>query len=80
MGATPATPNFYAASKEGISLAENSVENWGLIPPGPDIPSVLTLLALAPTQTLLGSERSSSPLSIVESSSYLQNENKLREV
>ena len=77
VGPTPAMPNLYAASKEGILLVGDSVEKWGLIPPEPDVPSVLTLPALAPTQTLLGSGRLSSPLSMVESGSYLQNENML---
>ena len=49
VGATPATPNLYATSKEGISLVRDSVEKWGLIPPELDVPSVLTLLAPAPT-------------------------------
>ena len=80
MEATPATPNLYAASKEGISLVGDSVEKWGLIPPEPYVPSVLTPLAPASTQTLLGSEHSSSPLLTVENSSHLQNENWLREV
>ena len=79
-GVTPAVSNFYAASKEGISLVGDSVEKRGLIPPEPDVPSVPTPLALVPIYTLLGSERSSSPLSMMESSSHLQNENKLREV
>ena len=61
-------------------LVGDSVEKWGLIPPEPDVPSVLTSLALVPIQTLLGSERLSSPLSMVDSSNHLQNENWLREV
>ena len=79
-GMTSTVSNFYAASKEGISLAGDSVEKRGLILPKPDVPSVLTPLALVPTHTLHGSERSSSPLLMAKNSSHLQNENKLREV
>ena len=80
VGATPATPNLYDASKEGISPVGDSVEKWGLIRSEPDIPSVLTPLAPAPSQTSLESESLSSPLLMVENSSHLQNENWLREV
>ena len=78
-----ATWNSLAASKEDISPVEKrglSVEKWGLTPPEPDVPSVLTLLAPAPSQTLLESESLSSLLLMVENSGYLQNENWLREV
>ena len=77
---TPATLNLYATSKESISLVGDAVEKWGLIPLEPDVTSVLITLVPALTQTLLESERSSSPFSMVENSSYQQNKNWLRKV
>ena len=78
--ATPATLNLYATSKESISLVGDAVEKRCLIPPKPDVPSVLITLNLLSTQTLRESERLSSPFSMVENSSYLQNKNWLRKV
>ena len=77
--ATLATQNLHVASKEGISLVEDSIEKRGLIPTEPDAPPVLTPPAPASTQTSLGSECSPLTLSMVGSGSYLQNENELRE-